>query len=196
MVDGFNEDLERGKYAENIVTMVMTEMFAGKGIEFTNVSDVKEHWHDGDIEIRVPGHDKPQYMDVKDDGVWAKSGNLLAEDRVWFAKGGNVPGFMRTAKYDLVAYHSRELSKFLIINFKKWRDCYRQSCNGRRMHKKHVRNGRIAQTTYGYLNPIERMIDEGVVLAEIDYDYSGTYENPTSAWIVGCKNYKRMKKTA
>lgn len=191
MIKGFKEDLAAAKPAERMVRLALESAYEGKDVTFEDVSDEKECRYKGDIKVCL-GNGKAQYIDVKDDGVWARSGNLLAEDMVWYCNSGKQDGFMRHAKYNIVAYHSKKLSKILLIDFKKWKAEYKKPNNG--WYKVIPHGG--TQTTYGYLNPIEKMKELGVVMMEIDYSYSGTYENPSSVWIDNVKNYRKSQKAA
>ena len=187
--DEFFSDLAKAKPSERIVRMALEDALSDKGMEFKDVADEKICRYKGDIEVVCNG--KSSFIDVKDDGVWHKTGNLLAEDQLSYYGGPRTSGFMRHAKYNLVAYHSKKLQKILLIDFKGWQKVYKKPSYGYRKTIKHP-----TQTTYGYLNPIQKLKDEGIVCFEIDYDYSGKYENPSHVECISIKRYGKYAKAS
>ena len=163
MVKGFYEDLAKAKKAEAIVLNIMQN--ATTEYEFTDVSDDKEYWHIGDIQIYDDMMGCNYYLDVKDDGCVSYTGNILAEHRVWYKDSGWEQGFMQNAQYDYVGYLSQPDNKLYILDFNKWKQNYKK------YFKKHIQIPHGGnQTTDAYLMSLKDAKKLGIVIAEIEYE--------------------------
>ena len=100
MLKKFDGDLRRAKVGERIVMQVLQSVY-GNDYDFNDVSDNKEYWHKGDIEIVRDG--KTKYLDVKMDSRIAQTGNILCEDEVYFVESDSYrPGCIHS-DYDYLA---------------------------------------------------------------------------------------------
>lgn len=190
----FLKDVKNNRPAEHLAVELLKLMFPKCKVGF--VADDENHYHDGDIAIVKPDGETV-YVDVKNDKSWARYGNLNAEDELWkrdweqkSGNGYNI-GFMRRAKYDFVMYMDVSGKQFLFISFKKWKSVYNKKSyfttsvglkrsydnRGRKImeHPKYSRNP--YEITYGYLNPVDKMIEAGVVIGRAYYDYDGSIED-------------------
>lgn len=175
MVDNFYEDLEAARKAEKLVL----DIFRNSGTEdykFNDVSADPEYYHRGDIEVWDECWQYNIYVDVKDDGCVANTGNILAEHRVWYSNSGWKKGFMQNSSYDYVAYLSQQDHKIYILHFDLWRKYYKTQYK-KHINIPHYKNGRNIQTTDAYLMPLYKARELGIIVAEIDYkrDDKGNY---------------------
>ena len=124
MFKQFKIDLLNAKEAERIVMEVL-QTLSGDTYTYTNVSENKEYWHKGDILCEDKIYYCRNYIDVKDDSCISRTGNILAEDRVYYEDDGIfIDGFMKTAKYDYVAYVSKADNKIYMLDFQLWKKNY------------------------------------------------------------------------
>lgn len=163
MVKGFYSDLAKAKKGEDIVRQVLQGCQDKYSI--TDVSEIKEMWHRGDIEIHDVEENISYYLDVKDDSRIAQTGNLLAEHRVYYVKDNKwTEGFMQRATYDYVGYLSQQNKIIYILDFKLWQKYYLSKS------EKHIHIPHGYQTTDGYLMSLDKARKLGIVIAEIKYD--------------------------
>ena len=155
----------KAKKGEAIVLDVLRNAGA-ENYEFTDVSNDEMYWHRGDIECYDDDWLCSYYIDVKDDGCVSKTGNILAEHRVWYQDSGWKDGFMQSATYDYVAYLSQPDNKIYMLDFEAWKKYYKK------VFKKHINIPHGGeQTTDAYLMPLKDAKRLGVVVAEIDYKF-------------------------
>lgn len=181
--DVVREDVSRNQHAEVMARNLLRMQFPSCEVEL--VTDDESCWHKGDIRITCPDG-SVRYVDVKNDKRWGKTGNLNAEDELWkvdWERTGRPirDGYMRTAEYDGVVYmdlESKEKS-YLFISFKRWREVYNKrgmyktwktDSKGRKVMPHRDSNGDAYETTYGYLNPIDKMIEQGVIFGRVWFD--------------------------
>lgn len=179
MVKNFYTDLANAKKGEDIVRQVLQG--CQDRYEIIDVSDDKDYWHKGDIEIRDTEECFSYYLDVKDDSRVAQTQNLLAEHRVWYAKGGWAEGFMQNSDYDYIGYLSQQDKMIYILDFKLWQKYYLTKSH---RHLQIPHGG--AQTTDGYLMSLDTARKLGIVIAEISYD---TFDNKTYYPVEVIKRY-------
>jgi hypothetical protein len=167
MVENFYEDLAAARKAEQLVLEVLRNTNTEDYI-FNDVSEDPEYFHRGDIEIWDDFFGYHIYMDVKDDGCISKTGNILAEHRVWYADAGWQQGFMQNSTYDYIAYVSQQDNKIYILNFHQWKRFYKTNYK-RHIEIPHYKNDKKTQTTDAYLMSLETARKLHIVEAEIDY---------------------------
>ena len=173
MFKQFKIDLLNAKEAERIVMEVL-QTLSGDTYTYINVSENKECWHKGDILCEDKIYYCRNYIDVKDDSCISRTGNILAEDRVYYEDDGIfIDGFMKTAKYDYVAYVSKADNKIYMLDFQLWKKNYKRE--GKFKEIPHSR-----QTTYAYLMSLNKAKELGIVVAEIDYAANDGCYYPTS----------------
>lgn len=193
----FENDLKANRPAEYLAAELMHIMFPRCKVKF--VGDDSKYYHYGDLVVIKP-NGKKIYIDVKNDGRWRDTGNLNAEDELWKRSYemrwglGKVNGFMRCANYNAVIYLDVYEKQFLFINFEKWKAVYNKEgyyttesgskrwydSKGRKVMPHPFNSRNPYEITYGYLNPIDKMIDAGVVIGRVYFDYDGSindYEN-------------------
>lgn len=155
MVKGFYEDLAHAKKAEGIVLDILRN--CTDEYDFVDVSNDEYYWHKGDIII-----DDNIFLDVKDDGVIHRTGNLLAEHRVKYGSTW-AEGFMQNAEYDFVGYLSQPDNILYILDFNLWKKYYLKRS------QKHIFIPHVGQTTDAYLMSLKRAKELGIVLFTIKY---------------------------
>ena len=166
MLKKFSGDLRRAKVGERIVMQVLQSVY-GNDYDFNDVSDNKEYWHKGDIEIVRDG--KTKYLDVKMDSRIAQTGNILCEDEVYFVESDSYqPGCIHS-DYDYLAIISVEAKRIWIVDNHELQQHYKE---GREFACRHEE-----QTTYGYLFPLYRAKTYGMIKAIIDYEELGGHQN-------------------
>lgn len=166
MVKNFYEDLSKAKKGEAIVLNVLINASNSDDYKYNDVSKEREYFHKGDIECYDANWLCNYYIDVKDDSCVSRTGNILAEHRVWYKNGGWQKGFMQSASYDYVAYLSQPDNTIYMLDFEAWKKNYKST------FKKHLyipHEGE--QTTDGYLMALKDARKLGIVIAEIKYDY-------------------------
>lgn len=163
------EDLKRARRAEEMTLQVLQN--TDTEWRFADATECKSMWHYGDIVAYNVLTGEHLYIDVKDDKTFQRTHNFLSEDGVYWKKDRvYTDGFMKTAKYDYVAYISRNERKIYIIDFAWWKVIYSGGKYKVIQHDK--------QTTYCYLNALYYMRKYGAIIAEIDIEcnYSGSWE--------------------
>ncbi|MBM6776035.1 hypothetical protein H7U34_01895 [Collinsella tanakaei] len=211
--DSFNaaflEDVRENRPSEYLAVELLKLMFPKCRVGF--VADDKQHYHNGDIAIVKPDG-KTVYVDVKNDKSWARYGNLNAEDELWKKNweekygNGYGNGFMRRAKYDFVMYMDVANKQFLFISFRKWKATYNKigyyttavgvkssfDNHGRKVMKHPKNSFNPYEITYGYLNPVDKMIEAGVVIGRAYYDYDGSIMDFSNLHITDKVTYGKM----
>ena len=187
MFNKFKTDLNNAKEAEKIVREVlqcMTDNYC-----FTDVSDAKECWHLGDIEVNhsycaycdrydinhmydsdcnqlsyeeFEFNNSNYFIDVKDDKRIGDTGNILCEERVYYRKYCElVEGFMYS-HYDYLAVVSKKEKRIYILDF--------------HLLQKHYRQGRKIRLSYTeqwsdvYLYSLDKAKENGILLVTIEYE--------------------------
>lgn len=191
----FENDLEEAHKAENICRLVWDDFLKqqGKDCDVSLVSEDKEFYYKGDIQVKDNKSGKSYLLECKNDGRWHETGRILAEDRIWWVGSGKFKtGFMQHGEYTTILYCSKPAQKILVIDFEKWRDCYKNIMCGFHTVIKH-RDYRDKQDTWGYLNYIDALIDKGAIKATISFDFSGTWDAPSAVWVTSVENHKSKK---
>ena len=159
MVSNFFKDLEKAKIGEAIVLNVLQH--ATDDYEFTDVSDKRECYYKGDIEVYDKWWNAHYFIDVKMDGCIGRTGNILCEEKVYFYDSGYRSGNMLSS-YDYLAIISVDTQNIYIIDFNKLKKHYRI---GKRYSKDHGE-----QITYGYLFSLDKAWKLGMIEAVIKYE--------------------------
>lgn len=81
MLVNFKADLEKGHRAEQIVKEVFTNLT--DKYTFTDVSNIPSYYHRGDI-IATAADGREIFIEVKNDEVIYKTGNILCEEEVYY----------------------------------------------------------------------------------------------------------------
>lgn len=203
----FQNDLKANRPAEYLSAELLRLVFPKMTVEF--VGEDKKYWHKGDLKLIKPDGSS-RCIDVKNDKRCGESGNLNAEDELWkesyqYYGSGYAKGFMRTAKYNYVMYLNLENKEFFIISFKKWKSVYNKKGyyttsvgkpssyddKGRKVMKHPFNSRNPYEITYGYLNPIKKMIEAGVVLYKVKFDYDGSIDDYENLHIVEKIDYSK-----
>lgn len=214
----FYNDLKKAKPSENFCTALLKSMSEGKWDSVKNVADVVEFRKRGDIEVETKSG-KKIYFDVKDESRFCDipdtpiagtksikqgkkgTGNILAEqwiERYEKGKERNEDGMMISAHYDYVIIFSWEGKQLLIVDFPKWQEVYDDpefifEFHGKLEYTKDHKNQK--SITHGFLNPIDKLIEEGVVVAKIWFDYDGTKKNFSNVRVTKHETYSQWVKS-
>lgn len=81
MVKGFFDDLAAAKEAEKIVLDIFSSLTST--YDFQDVSNNRAFYHKGDIVARS-AEGKEVFIEVKQDGCIARTGNVLCEEKVFY----------------------------------------------------------------------------------------------------------------
>jgi|GEM_PF-2115971 len=161
MVSNFFSDLRKAKVGEGIVLDVLRNCSKDK-YEISDVSDNRDYYYKGDIDVYDSGEDKHYLIDVKMDSKIAETHNILCEEEVYYEETGEYrPGNM-ASDYDYIAIISVKAQKIYIIDFQLLKAHYKE---GRDYVKNHGE-----QTTYGTLFSLAKARDYGMIDAVIDYN--------------------------
>ena len=169
----FLHDVEENEIAELITEDVLNCLT--NDYEFTNVRDVKEYQHKGDILVKNKKDGSTTFVEVKNDSRIAgredSTGNILCEDMVYYEdKCEWKHGFMRYCN-DYLAVVSRQAQKIFILDLSVLKRYYRQ---GSFVSKMKVLPGQYSSV---FLYPLEIAERVGALLYEIDYFEVGDEED-------------------
>lgn len=121
-VDNFDSDLSKGKRAEKIVREVFSALT--DKYTFTDVSNDPYYYHKGDI-IATAADGRQIMIEVKNDEVIYKSGNVLCEEEVFYKQDGySKQGFMYN-DYEVYCVVSEPERKIYVLDFKILKAHYR-----------------------------------------------------------------------
>lgn len=149
----FQHNVEVAKTAEGIAKEIL-EKHTKKTI--VDVSRDPECYHKGDLLVG-----EKTYIDVKDDTLIHKTGNVFVETLKIWPSGAVTNGWV-TSQYNYLAIVSQPDQKFYLIDFKALKQCYKQI--GR-----FVKANNGDNITQGYVCSLKKLRDKGVVKFETSY---------------------------
>lgn len=158
------EDINNHKPAEQITLQVLNNLH--NGFTFEDVTDDEGCYTKGDI--KMTKGDKVRFVDVKDDGVIATSGNFCVEAGGWSKRYNHRKKGWIDSKYDYVAVISQAEQVIWILSFKRLKQIYKniELTGGRKVTTEFWDN-----IKYSYLVPVHKAIELDAVLAKIEYEY-------------------------
>ena len=134
----FYRDLEAAKTAEKIVF----DSLSSSGYNVEDVSNDREYWYKGDIKL-TSSTGEVFFIEVKDDGRIADTGNVLCEHQVYYKEGNYCEKGNMFCDSDILAVVSKKEQKIYFIDFHILKEKYKQGTYKEIDHP--------AQTTYCYL---------------------------------------------
>lgn len=179
----YDKDVEAHKGAEKIAVEVLNKL--NIGYHFEDVSDDEEYYNKGDI--KMTKDNKIRFMDVKDDGEIAHTGNFYVEAGGYSKIYGTKKQGWIDSKYNYVAVVSQQENTIWILSFRKLKEYYKNVAltGGRKVTSNFWDN-----VKYGYTFPVEKAIELGVVMGKITYEYDDWIEEHTP---VKYLNKKKLK---
>lgn len=122
MLANFDTDLVKGKRAEQLVKQVFSSLT--DKYTFQDVSDDPLYYHRGDL-IATAADGRQIMIEVKNDEVIHKTGNVLCEEEVYMKEGDYYnKGFMYN-NYEIYCVVSEPDHKIYVIDFKVLKDHYK-----------------------------------------------------------------------
>lgn len=158
MITGFYSDLAQAQVAERLVVDVLAALTTD--YTFVAVGDNRGYFYKGDIKV-VDNNGKEIFIEVKNDSVIHKTGNILCEEEVyykdndWYGKGN------MHSDYEYYAIVSEQERRIYILDFSILRDTYRM---GEYKVIEHP-----SQITYCYLLPLGVAKAKGAVIKTLNY---------------------------
>lgn len=159
MVDNFYRDLEFGKEAEVIVRDRLSSLDDSRTYEL--VGDNPLYYHRGDIRVVDKESGEVRFIEVKNDSVIHKTGNILCEEEVYFKKQYYSKDGNMFSDYDIYAVVCKEQRKIYIINFEVLKKNYRKGSFKVIEHSQ--------QITYAYLLHIDEIKRLGGLISVVSY---------------------------
>ena len=158
MIRDFWNDLNNAKYAEKLVRETFSQLT--DKYTFEDVADIKEYRYRGDI--RATAADGRQiYIEVKDDGRIADTGNVLCEEENFYKDGGYFGKGNMQSNYDIYCVVSQSERNIYVIDFPTLQANYKKG-QFKIIHH-------YDQDTYCYLLPIGTVKRLGGLIAEVSY---------------------------
>ena len=158
MIKGFYDDLREAQKAEQLVLRTLQERT--NDYTFLAIGTEREYFHKGDIKV-VANNGKENFIEVKNDSVIYKTGNILLEDEVyykdndWYGKGN------LHSDYEYYAIVSEQERRIYILDFSILREASRL---GEYKVIEHP-----SQITYCYLLPLGIAKAKGAVITTLNY---------------------------
>ena len=159
MVDNFYRDLAFGKEAEEIVRVVFSALDDRRIYE--DVSDCKEYYHKGDIRVVDKESGEVRFIEVKNDSVIHKTGNVLCEEEVYYKQHSYLANGNMFSDYDIYAVVCKEQRKIYVIDFEVLKKNYRKGAYKEIEHPQ--------QITYCFLLNIDDINRFGGLIAVVNY---------------------------
>lgn len=156
----FNKDLEKAKTAEKLALEVFTSL--ATGYSFEDVSNDRQHWHDGDIKATNLTTGKVTFLEIKDDSRIAETQNVLCEEENYYKECDYFGKGSMHYNYQIYCVVSQAERKIYIIDFSVLKSIYKKV--GEFKLIKHA-----AQDSYVYLVPISRLKEAGGMIDIIKY---------------------------
>ena len=158
MLSNFYEDLNNAKTAE----LMVRDLFASLTDQYTfdAVGDQREYFYRGDIRATTPSG-KEIFIEVKDDSVIHKTGNILCEDEVYYKQYDYYGKGNMQSDYDIYCVVSKPARKIYVLDFKVLKEIYTKGEFKMIDH--------YDQTTYCYLLPIGRAKQWKALLNTIEF---------------------------
>lgn len=158
MIKQFWLDLEDARKVEDLVR----ETFSGMTSDYTfeDVSKERQYFHKGDI--RATAADGRQiYIEVKNDGRIADTGNVLCEEENFFYDSGAYVKGNFYSDYEIYCVVSQEERKIYVMDFKVLKANYKKG------EFKAIRHPE--QISYCYLLPLYIVKRYNGLIAEVSY---------------------------
>lgn len=158
MLDNFARDLAIGKRAEEIVYDTLSAL--DKDSKYEMVGDNPLYYHTGDIRV-IDKAGNERFIEVKNDSVIHKTGNVLCEDEVYYKQHDYLKDGNMYSNYDIYAVVSEEQREIYVFDF--------------RVLKKNYRKGEYKvidwpqQTSYVYLLNIKEIERLGGLISVVNY---------------------------
>lgn len=158
MLDNFQRDLEFGQQAERIVQETFSALDSERTYEL--VGDIPQLYHTGDIRV-TDKSGNVRYIEVKNDSVIHKTGNVLCEDEVYYKRHDYLTNGNMYSNYDIYAVVSQEQRKIYVIDFRVLKKIYRKGSFKVIEHPQ--------QTSYVYLLDINEIDRLGGLITVVNY---------------------------
>lgn len=167
MVSTFYDDLNKARGAEHLVCQVLENLT--EDYTFTEVGDVSEYFHKGDI-MAVDDWGDELFVEVKDDGCISYTGNVLCEDKVFYRWSGTFGSGNMKGDSDYYAVVSQSEKLIYVLDFSVMKQVYKM---GRYKVIPHPE-----QITYCYLCSLNSLREQGALLYIIEYEQrDGVYHS-------------------
>lgn len=158
MVTGFYSDLAQARGAERLVRDVLSAQTTD--YKFVTVGDVREYFYKGDIKA-VDRTGKEFFIEVKNDSVIHRSGNILCEEEVYYKDTDYYGKGNMKSDYEYYAIVSEQERRIYILDFEILKATYRM---GEYKVIEHP-----SQITYCYLLPLGVAKSKGAVITTLEY---------------------------
>ena len=158
MVNGFYRDLAQARKSEQLVLEVLSALTTD--YTFEPVGDNREYFYKGDIKV-VANNGEEIFVEVKNDSVIYKSGNILCEEEVYFKDTDYYDKGNMQSDYDIYAIVSEQERRIYILDFKVLKANYRLG-EYKAIHHP-------SQITYCYLLPLGVAKAKGAVITTLNY---------------------------
>lgn len=159
MLDNFKRDLAFGQEAEQIVREVFSSLDDSRIYE--DVGGNPFYYHIGDIKVTDKESGEVRYIEVKNDSVIHKTGNVLCEDEVYYKRHDYLTNGNMYSNYDIYAVVSQEQRKIYVIDFRVLKKNYRKGSFKVIEHPQ--------QTSYVYLLDINEIDRLGGLITVVNY---------------------------
>lgn len=158
MLDNFERDLAIGKKAEDIVREVFSSLDPERTYE--NVGAERALFYKGDIRV-TDKEGNVRYIEVKNDSVIHKTGNVLCEEEVYYKQHDYYAKGNMQSDYDIYAVVSEQQRKIYVINFECLQQNYRKGSYKEIVHPQ--------QITYCFLLSIDDIDRLGGLISVVSY---------------------------
>lgn len=155
----FEKDNKEATKAELLVRDVLASLT--DDYSFTHVGKQPEYFYRGDIKADDGWFDDI-LLEVKNDGVIYRTGNVLCEYKVFYKEDGYYGKGNMKSNYDYYLVHSAQDKIIYVFDFEVLQSIYRQG-------KHHVQEHET-QITYAYLVNLDKIDRAGGWLYTIHYD--------------------------
>lgn len=155
----FGNDLNNARAAEWLVRDCLQSL--DNTWTFNWVGDVEQYFHKGDIEAIDTYTGFSYFLEVKDDGRVAGTGNVLCETRKYFYNTGEYRRGNIHNDCDYYCVVSQQDRKIYVLDFSILRRCYQCGEYKAIYHDEDI--------TYCYLVPLKLLEKKGAVLHTICY---------------------------
>lgn len=160
MLTNFAIDYKKGRRAEELVLDVFSSL--SLDYDFEDVSAFRELYYCGDIKAVNRTTGKEVFIEVKNDGRIADTGNVLCETGVYFKKYGYYGRGNMSSNCDILVVVSEQASRIYVMDFKVVKEIYRKFGLYKEIEHKE-------QITECYLLELGRIKQFKGLIATIDY---------------------------
>ncbi len=158
MVKNFYRDLNKARSAEKLVKDVFSQLT--DNYDFEEVGNNRAYFHKGDI-IATGKDGRKIMIEVKDDGVIYKSGNVLCEEEVYYDEIQDYIKGNMYSDYQIYCVVSQPERAIYVIDFNKLRENYKK---GEYKEIKHY-----DQTSICYLCNLAQVKQWGALIKKVKY---------------------------